>query len=625
MQKVIAWPFFVCQFLRFISRRSLWVGAIAVFLAWNFWTAVALAQTVLIQEQFSAASADPNWIAGIGSNRSNFPCLTAAPPTPTNPPVITDPNNFPIQQPLSGCPVGTVTDPIGQGVLRLTSPQNAQAGFVFYRVPVPSTSGLVITFDQFQYGGTGADGINFFIADGTGTLPTRAGAFGGSLGYAQRAGSTSQPAGVPGLQGGYVGIGFDAFGLYSDGSEGRVGGVGPRANAIVIRGSQATQYNYVTGVPFPIYSPANNTRALAQRRVRITLTPSSQITIEVDSGTGFSPVITAFDLTTIPGQGPLPSQLIFGFAGSTGSRTNFNEIQDFRVTTLTPLPDLSITKTSQGDFLVGNPGVYTLTVQNAATAGATTGAITVTDTLPNGFQFVSATGTNWTCSANGQLVTCTYNTIAAPGETLPAISLTVLPTAIANDVENVATVTTPGEINTGDNTGRDRTNVTEPGAPTLRLVKRISNILRGGSSLSGVNFSQFVDDPNDSDDDATGWAAFPPTGIFALPDGASLQSGDEIEYTVYLLSDGGSAAQNVNVCDQIPLGTQLIENTPQIKQGNNPALPGGQVFSPLAPLPNGNPCQNQTNPNGSILFSFGTVPNTAGNNFGFGRFRVRIN
>jgi uncharacterized repeat protein (TIGR01451 family) len=596
------------------SRGRSLLALISLFWLLGGWISPsAQAQTVLIEEEFSGTTANPNWTSGIGSDVSEFPCLTSAPPNPNNPPP--NPGSFPTQQPLAGCPVGTLPDPAGNGVLRLTSINNNQAGFVFFRQPLPAGSGLIITFDIFQYGGTGADGISFFLVDGTQPEPTRAGAFGGSLGYAQR-------DGVPGLRGGYVGIGFDAFGNYANPTESRVGGDGFLPNFISLRGSEAIQYRYLGGVAAPIFSPANNTRALARRGVRVIVTPNSQITVELDTGSGFIPVISNFDLASIPGQGPLPSQIIFGFAGSTGAVTNFNEIRDFRVTTLAP--DLSLSKTSQGNFTVGTPGVYTLTVQNSPAAGQTLGAIRVTDTLPDGFQFVAATGTNWNCTATGQQVTCTYNGSAAPGETLPSISLTVLPTAIAASVENVATVTTPGDTDLSNNTGQTRTTVIGPADPVLRLVKRITAIRREGSPLAGVDFSQFVNDPASPNDDSLGWLAFPPIGIFQLGDDRRLRSGDEIEYTLYVLSEGGSPARNVTVCDQIPLGTQLVPNSAQIQIGTNPTASGGQIFSSLAPLPNGNPCANPINPNGSVIFNFGDVPNTSPENVGFGRFRVRV-
>lgn len=53
--------------------------------------------------------------------------------------------------------------------------------------------------------------------------------------------------------------------------------------------------------------------------------------------------------------------------------------------------------------------------------------------------------------------------------------------------------------------------------------------------------------------------------------------------------------------------------------------PGGNFYASLAPLPNNNSCTIQTNPNGAAIYELGTVSNSAGSNFGFARFRVRVN
>ena len=60
--------------------------------------------------------------------------------------------------------------------------------------------------------------------------------------------------------------------------------------------------------------------------------------------------------------------------------------------------DLAIDKDDAGaTFRVGQTGTYTLVVTNVGRR-ATTGPITVTDTLPTGLTYVNATGTNWSCS-----------------------------------------------------------------------------------------------------------------------------------------------------------------------------------------------------------------------------------
>ena len=127
-------------------------------------------------------------------------------------------------------------------------------------------------------------------------------------------------------------------------------------------------------------------------------------------------------------------------------------------------PDLILNKTAPGNFIVGTNGVYTLTVSNVG-ALATSGTYTVTDPLPVGLTFVSATGTGWACSASGQLVTCSRSAVIAPGTpttptAAPAITLTVAVGAdAAPSVVNVANVAGGGEPLPQDNSAASQTTV----------------------------------------------------------------------------------------------------------------------------------------------------------------------
>src|SRR5439155_845039 len=83
---------------------------------------------------------------------------------------------------------------------------------------------------------------------------------------------------------------------------------------------------------------------------------------------------------------------------------------------------LSIAKTHSGNFAPGQQGVtYTVTVSNAATAGPTSGTVTVTETPPSGLALASMAGTGWICSAN----TCTRSDALSGGASYPPITVTV--------------------------------------------------------------------------------------------------------------------------------------------------------------------------------------------------------
>ncbi|MGF1674159.1 MAG: SdrD B-like domain-containing protein, partial [Rivularia sp. (in: cyanobacteria)] len=160
------------------------------------------------------------------------------------------------------------------------------------------------------------------------------------------------------------------------------------------------------------------------------------------------------------------------------------------------------------------------------------------------------------------------------------------------------------------------------GPINLRLVKRITNVLRGNQPISGIPFNQFEDDPNDNDDNVLNSSPqSSPVGITRLE--TPVQSGDIVEYTIYFLNEGGESLQNVKVCDLIPNNTTFVDGSILVNGGGDGA-DNGTFLSPLAPVPADfqNICRNGTPPNGAVLTNLGTLP--AGGQFGFVRFRVRV-
>ena len=119
------------------------------------------------------------------------------------------------------------------------------------------------------------------------------------------------------------------------------------------------------------------------------------------------------------------------------------------VTARAPDSDLTIAMTQVGTFATGSNATWTLTVSNASNK-KTNGPIIVYDTLPAGFTYSSATGTNWTCSAAGQIVTCNWTGgQISNAQVLNAITLVAaVTTASATSVTNRATVDdTSGDLN----------------------------------------------------------------------------------------------------------------------------------------------------------------------------------
>ena len=131
-------------------------------------------------------------------------------------------------------------------------------------------------------------------------------------------------------------------------------------------------------------------------------------------------------------------------------------------------PDLTITKTHSGNFTQGQTGAtYTITANNIGTI-ATSGTVTVTDTLPSGLTATAISGTGWSCTLG--TLTCTRSDALSAGSSYSAITLTVnVANNAAASVTNSVSVSGGGETNTGNDTATDATTIIQP--PDLIITK----------------------------------------------------------------------------------------------------------------------------------------------------------
>ena len=173
--------------------------------------------------------------------------------------------------------------------------------------------------------------------------------------------------------------------------------------------------------------------------------------------------------------------------------TDYSFLDDVIVLT----PDLTVTKSHTGNFFQGQLGAtYSILVRNIGGL-ATTGTISLTDTLPAGLTATAISGAGWTCTL--ATLTCTTATSAAAnGGTLPVITVTVNvdPTAPAT-VTNSATVSGGGESNPANNTSADPTTITGVDFFQIRYaanltsgdsVINLTNTGANGASLTGPGF-----------------------------------------------------------------------------------------------------------------------------------------
>ena len=207
-----------------------------------------------------------------------------------------------------------------------------------------------------------------------------------------------------------------------------------------------------------------------------------------------APVLT---LTTFISSDTDPGELT-NTAAVTSSTPDPNEDNNKGNDTInvTALADLVVTKSHTGPVAVGGTLAFTVGVSNAGPSEAR--SVTMADTVPTGLTYVSASGSDWTCSAAGQVVTCDLAGPLAPLATAPPITLTVkVGPAAYPKVENTAvgSTTTP-ESTTTNNTAKDP--VTVPPLVDLAIDKAHTGSFtvgtRGTYTLTVTNLGP-TDDP----------------------------------------------------------------------------------------------------------------------------------
>ncbi|OUS41056.1 hypothetical protein A9R00_02920, partial [Oleispira antarctica] len=239
---------------------------------------------------------------------------------------------------------GSFGDPriVDDGRLRLTDSSNQVSTVATLLNQFPGADNRIeIEFDYYAYDGNSADGIAINFSDAS--ISPAAGAFGGSLGYAQK-------TGIDGFAGGWLGVGIDEYGNFSAASEGREGGPGRTINSISLRGSGSgtSGYPYLTGTSSisPAIDDSGSTPNPGHRyRIIVDHTAGGSIataSVERDTGSGYSALVPTFNIyTQNPLQDAVPANWVVSFTGSTGGSTNIHEIGDLKICAAQPIQTFS--------------------------------------------------------------------------------------------------------------------------------------------------------------------------------------------------------------------------------------------------------------------------------------------
>jgi uncharacterized repeat protein (TIGR01451 family) len=202
-----------------------------------------------------------------------------------------------------------------------------------------------------------------------------------------------------------------------------------------------------------------------------------------------------------------------------------------------PGPDLAITKADAPDpVTLGSNLTYTLTVTNNGPDPSTDS--TVTDTLPAGVTFMSATPSQGSCSQLGGTVTCTLGPLAVGASATIEIVVTVDATAVC-PLSDTATVV---------------------GAETDPVA---NNNSATAETACGVEADLAITKTD-------------------APDPVTV--GGTLTYTLTVTNNGPDPSTDSTVTDTLPAGVTFVSATPS--QGSC-SESGGTVTCPLGPLAGG--------------------------------------
>ncbi len=330
------------------------------------------------------------------------------------------------------------------GYLQLTTATNSQAGIAVYSQSFPSTTGVSVQFTYYSGGGTGADGLSFFLlnadaitAAGGTASSVKAGGYGGGLGYSDD--------GQAGITDGFLGLGFDTFGNFSAVDRGDQTGTGQIANDIGVRGSGSGTTGYSLLSTNPFAAGIDGTRTVKINLLKVDSSHESlSVFVSTNGGSTYTEVITNLSIAQT-----LPTNFYLGFAASTGGSNDTHEIENLSVT----LPvNLTVSAPT-----VTVPTSYS-TTDTLLPGQAFTYSYTITDTGPNGSSEITLldnasaveTGVTWSVKDDLETQTGTGN-----------INLSNINLASGDS----ATVTVSGTISSSASTGNASHSITStPGA-----------------------------------------------------------------------------------------------------------------------------------------------------------------
>ncbi|QNP49731.1 DUF11 domain-containing protein [Diaphorobacter aerolatus] len=273
---------------------------------------------------------------------------------------------------------------------------------------------------------------------------------------------------------------------------------------------------------------------------------------------------TALVCNATPGNGAFNEASIAGSAVATDDACN----------ALPGVPNLSITKTSNGPWMVEQANAsYTLQVTNRGTV-ASAGRITVVDQMPAGVTATAGTYGDFNCTVSGQTVTCTGEAILGAG----ASSSIVLPVTIGGtavpqvtnaaavggggDPYNAGAAPVPGNCAAGDgHCASLTTTVAALANPAVSKTNNVNSLLVGGTTTYTVTISN----PGTTEATGVSWTDVVGSGLSdlaivpgAASAGSALGTCSGLTCSGITIAAGGNVTYLVNARVSGAVGTNAV-------------------------------------------------------------------
>jgi uncharacterized repeat protein (TIGR01451 family) len=184
-------------------------------------------------------------------------------------------------------------------------------------------------------------------------------------------------------------------------------------------------------------------------------------------------------------------------------------------TTVVASADLSITNTASANPVnAGAPLSFVLNVANAG-PDATSGTITVSNTVPSGVTAAIGSGTGWSCGAlSGSVITCTSTTSIPASGNAPSLTIAMNAPASGTAVDSASVSAVTADPNAGNNTA----------SQSVTVTPRADVSITKNTSSAGI-------------------------------------AGQSMVYTIVVTNSGPSTASAVSVADPTPTGLTFVSNS----------------------------------------------------------------